>query len=467
MPQETTTLLAEVQNCMAAHHLLPAGAHVMTAVSGGPDSMALLALLVQLRPVYHHTLSVAHVHHQLRGHESDRDAAFVAAQAARLRLPFYETRVDVKAWQHHMGLSPQHAARELRYQALYALQQSIAATHIALGHTANDQAETLLLRLLRGSGPEGLAGMPVVRGALIRPLLTSQRHTILAYLQAAGIAWIEDSSNAHRVYLRNQVRLDLLPVLEAYNPRLLERLNDLADMLQAENALLRAHTETWLPRTFHWQTAQQVVIQCDALASAPVAIQRRLLRYALDRLAGSAPSGSFRHLEGLRQFVLSAPKGQRLTLPGRLVAERQRETVWLWNMHTLPARDLVLALPVPGEVAIPGLGLHCHAERITWHPDFPQHDAQQAFVDLDRTGDTLTVRFPQPGDRFYPLGAPGSKKLQDFFVNARVPRLARAYTPLVVRDQEVVWVVGYRIAEPFRIRSETQRLLHLRCTPTA
>ena len=213
-------LVAEVQRFIDTHELLHFGAKVIVSVSGGADSMALLSLLYQLQSTYCLTLTVAHVNHQVRGVEAMRDALFVERFADKLRLPYHQVEVDVNTLKRRTGLSLQHAARHLRHDALQSLSRSLAATHIALGHTADDQAETLLMRLLRGGGPAGLAGIPAKRMLFIRPLLRVHRDSILEYLRTTGVPWVEDSSNANRGYLRNRVRLDLMPMLREYHPQI-------------------------------------------------------------------------------------------------------------------------------------------------------------------------------------------------------------------------------------------------------
>jgi len=456
-------LVAEVRACIEAHTMLPQEAKVAVAVSGGADSMALLLALFQLRAVYNMTLIVAHVNHQLRGEESERDALFVEQQAGRLGLPFHQVRVDVKALQRSAGMSVQQAARALRYQVLHALQHSLDATRIALGHTANDQAETLLMRFVRSSGLAGLAGIPAVRLPFIRPLLTVSRPTIQAYLQSEHCPWVEDSSNAHMVYLRNRVRLDLLPKLRQYNPQIVRRLSELADMLRADHQVLEQQVDEWAVQTLVWQGRRRVEIHCRLFRLAPVAVQRRLLRRALEALIASPEAVGFRHVESLRQFMISRDGKRRYRLPGQLEAERSTETVWLWNASMAPTIPDMLMLPVPGKADVVALNMRLTAEIIHQPYHLHQMTSQWALLDLDRTLCPLQVRFRQPGDRFYPLGAPGSKKLQDFFVDNRIPRVERPYVPLVVSNHEIVWVVGYRIAEPFKLRPETNRVLRLQC----
>ncbi len=456
-------LVAEVQACIEAHAMLPAGAKVVVAVSGGADSMALLFALFHLRSVYNMTLIVAHVNHQLRGEEAAQDALFVEQQAARLGLPFHQTCVDVTALQQSSGISVQQAARQLRYRFLHALHQALNATRIALGHTADDQAETLLMRLVRGSGPAGFAGIPAVRLPFVRPLITVSRPAIYSYLQSEHCPWVEDSSNAHTVYLRNRVRLDLLPKLQQYNPQIVRRLNELADMLRVDSQVLEQQVDEWALQTLAWQARSRVEICCRLFGLAPVAIQRRLLRRVIEALAASSEAVGFRHIERLRQFIVSGNQERRGSLPGEIAVEHRAETILLWNVSRLPAIPCILALPVPGKVDIVPLNIRLTADLIPKPCHLGRMSPQRTLLDLDRIVCPLQVRFRQPGDRFYPLGSPGSKKLQDFFVDTRIPREERPYVPLVVSNREIVWVVGYRIAEPFKLRLETKRVLRLQC----
>ncbi len=456
-------LVAEVRACIEAHAMLPQGAKVVVAVSGGADSMALLFALFQLRSMYNMTLIVAHVNHQLRGEEAEQDALFVEQQAAQLGLPFHQTCVDVKALQQSSGISVQQAARQLRYRFLYALHQALNATRIALGHTADDQAETLLMRLVRGSGPTGFAGIPTVRLPFIRPLITVSRPVIYSYLQSEHCPWVEDSSNAHMIYLRNRVRLDLLPKLQQYNPQIVRRLNELADMLRADSQVLEQQVDEWALQTLAWQAQSRVEICCRLFGLAPMAIQRRLLRRVIEALAASPEAVGFRHIESLRQFIVSEKHGRRCSLPGEIGAERRAETILLWNASKTPALSYVLVLPVPGKVDIIPLNIRLIADIISKPCNLGRIGPQWALLDLDRTICPLHVRFRQPGDRFYPLGSPGSKKLQDFFVDTKIPCGERPYVPLVVSNHEIVWIVGHRIAEPFKLRPETNRVLRLQC----
>jgi tRNA(Ile)-lysidine synthase len=456
-------LVAEVQACIDAYAMLSPGARVIVAVSGGPDSMALLSVLHALRLKFSLSLIVAHVDHQLRGEEARHDARFVAQQAARFGLPFYQTQVDVKAYQRTSGLSPQHAARALRYAFFHSLRRAVGASHVALGHTADDQAETVLMRLIRGSGPAGLAGIPAIRPPFIRPLIRTSRWAIMNYLRAEGIPWIIDSSNTHRTYLRNRIRLELLPTLRQFNPQVLKRLTDLADMLQADNIVLERQVDAIVGQCVTWRPGKRAIIQCEAYWVAPLALQRRVVRRLIEALLTSADTTGFEHVEALRKFINTGRVGKRLALPGQIMAERHGHTVLLWNTQKTPVLRGTLTLDVPGEVSIDALGMQLFADLIDAVAYLDKTGSQWAYLDLKQVQSPLSVRFPQAGDRFYPLGAPGHKKLKDFFIDAKIPRAERPYIPLVVSGEEIAWVVGYRIAEPFKVGSETQQILRLRC----
>lgn len=425
--------------------------------------MALLAILNRLRHQYALTLMVAHVNHQLREREAERDAAFVERQAVHFGLPFYRAQVDVKSFQLATGLSPQHAARQLRYAFFQTVRQTVQATHVALGHTADDQAETLLIRLIRGAGPSGLSGIPAKRLPFIRPLITVCRDDIMAFLEAESVPWIADCSNMQRTYLRNQIRQELLPVLKQYNPRIVSRLNELAGMMQADNEVLDKQDERLSQHVRYWLSPGRVALRCALYQSVPLALQRRLLRRLINDLHPHPEIVGFRHIEVLRQFILSGVVGKRLTLPGGVMAEHQARVVFMWHteLAVQPAGEYLLSLP--GVVCIPMLNLRLRADRVASDPDIlNKPDDDCAYLDGECVEGPLVIRFFQPGDRFHPLGAPGHKKLKDFFIDQKIPRAQRPYVPLVVSKGEIVWVVGQRIADAYKVRPATRSVLRLR-----
>jgi tRNA(Ile)-lysidine synthase len=423
--------------------------------------MALLVLLHQLQSVYASRLIAVHVDHQLRGPESMRDALFVRQQAARMGLACRVVQVDATHWQQTSGLSPQHAAREVRYAALERLQQQLGADRVALGHIADDQTETLLIRLLRGTGPAGLAGISPIRLPYIRPLLSVRRQTIIDFLRAEGIPWVQDSSNRKRRYLRNRIRLDLLPILREYNPQLDQRLYELTEMMAAEHHLLDRQVEAWYPCIVRQRSGQRFILQCQAYAHMPLAIQRRLLRRLADQCIAPPSPVRFHHLEQWRLLLTHGNVGQRLTLPGQWLVERHHDVAFMWRDAVPTDGWSTAVLAIPGEVVLQALDAVITAEFLANVPSPLAPSRDVVYIDATSIQTPLIIRNRWPGARFHPLGAPGPKKLKSFLIDKKVPRAERGRIPLVMSGAEIVWVIGYQLGNQFRLRPETQQAVRL------
>lgn len=377
--------------------MLEPGQPLLVGVSGGPDSVALLDALVQLGYRPH----VAHLNHQLRGAESDADAEFVRQLANKYGLP-----VTVES----QSVPPdEDACRQARLAFFERVAARTGTGKILLAHNADDQVETFLLRLLRGAGPTGLSGMQADRQIgqvrLLRPLLEVSRGEVLEYLRTRGLTYREDSSNANRRFLRNRIRHELLPLLEReYNPGIRDVLRRTAEILRAE------------------------------AGDDPVAAQRRAIRAWLGEV-------SFEQVEAIRGLAM----GDEVSLPAGVIVYRDYEGLQKGSALA----PIVGRWPVNlvGETVIAELGVR-----------FVIGEAGERF-DAAALGNELFVRTWQDGDRFQPLGMTGEKKLQDFFVDEKVPRRQRSRVPLLcATDGRIAWVVGYRIAEPFKVTQATKQV---------
>ena len=304
------SLHQRVAKAIRARGLLRPGQKVVVAVSGGPDSVALLSILHALAPVWDLSLTVAHCNYGLRGAESDGDARFVTALCRSLALPCLITPLTVNRREPGSSSSLQVRARQARYRLFRELAGDLGAERVALGHNADDQAETVMLRMLRGAGLRGLSGMPHIRDRLfIRPLLSISRQDILAYLDTAGLSYRTDSSNAKSIYLRNRVRHELLPVLRSLAPSAIRTLARQADIIRDDDRLLDALAAHRLARTIRFRDSTTLILDRTALLSQPVALQRRMLRQAMQAL--SLPSGTPRsdQLSSLLASLTSARSG--------------------------------------------------------------------------------------------------------------------------------------------------------------
>ncbi len=440
---------------------------VVVGVSGGPDSVCLLHVLAGLQDKLGIKLHVAHLNHTLRGAESDADAEYVAALAQRLGLPATIEERDVRAYQTSHRCSLEEAAREVRYGFFAQVAQSAGASCVALGHTADDQVETILMHLIRGTGMAGLRGMQPfslwrsARGdseiRVVRPLLDITGEETEAYCAAHRLAPRQDASNLSPAHLRNRIRAELIPLLRSYNPNIRAALLRAARALSDDYAWLQQEVSRVWPEVVR-EGPEGLVLDTKAFAYLHPALKRHLLRAMLDRLMGNLVDIEAVHVESILE-TLAKPAGKSLDLPGGLVlsTEHGRAVVGPPGERCpLPVLEGEHRLLVPGETRLGGWLV---TASIAHHAT----DAQgwSADLDFDLAGGELVVRSRRPGDSFQPLGMSECKKLQDFMVDAKTPRSWRNRVPLVCSRSQIVWVAGWRIDERVKVTGSTERILHL------
>jgi tRNA(Ile)-lysidine synthase len=441
--------------------LLATGDRVAVALSGGPDSVALAWLLRELEAVAAWPLAgLIHVHHGVRGAEADADEAFCRQLADRMRLPIEVRRIDAPALARNLRVSIEAAARLGRYQALDAARLALAATKVATGHTLDDQAETVLLRLLRGAGSRGVSAIRPRLGEIVRPLIDCRRRALRDYLAARGELARDDATNQDISIPRNRLRASVVPSIEAAWPGGIVALARFADLATDDEAWLAGAARS---TAAHRSTPDGAVeIDLDVLCGLPVALGRRVIREAIET-AGGRPA--FKHVEAVYRLARADKTTSRLHLARvtverldgrlRLAAPREGQPV---------GSSVPRVLSVPGEVLLAETGETIRAS-LTERADMPAHPSlagQIALLQADAVPVPLAVRFRRPGDRWRPLGAPGTRKLQDWFVDRKVPRAARDRVPLVVdaRDR-IVWVAGFTIAHECRVTAPAEGVVVL------
>ncbi|HLO02122.1 MAG TPA: tRNA lysidine(34) synthetase TilS [Symbiobacteriaceae bacterium] len=433
---------------------------LVVAVSGGPDSITLLHLLTGWARTYGRVLHVFHMDHGLRGDESATDARFVLEQAAA--LGWSATLVGLAPGElDRMGGSTQEAARSRRYDELVRLAHRLGAAGIATGHNQDDQAETVLMRFLRGAGAHGLAGIAAitVRAGipLLRPLLEVPRSAIEAYCRQFGLAFRIDSSNLHTDYLRNQLRQELLPHLaETYNPAIRRTLSQMATVLREEDLWLDELASAQLQAARLPSAANQVELTVEALTRVPVPLQRRIVRLAVQELNGSGEGCSLASVERVLDLLTRSGGARQVPLGPRLWALREYDRLRIAREESLGewgGGEWPLALA--GPQAIPELNLVVEVG----HGDGPgrplaPHERLAVF-DAGLLPGPLAVRTRRPGDRLYPVGMTGSKKLQDILVDAKVPRRLRDRLPLIAAGDELLWLLPDRLDRRFQTSEQT------------
>ncbi len=449
--------------------LIAEGDHLLVAVSGGPDSIALLSVLASLASSKRLTLSALHLNYGLRGEESDEDERFVSRLCAELEVPLICERVDLHGTvAAGKAGSLQARARDIRYASLQRTAAALGASKIALGHTADDQAETLLMWMLRGSGAAGLAGIKPLRDSVyVRPLLDVSRAEILSYLQAKGLSYRMDSSNAKPIYLRNRIRHELLPLLKRFNPAVVSALTRQADILRDEDACLDRWAAEWIGRHVKTAEGRSFAVPREALLELPIALQRRVLRRMMQRVAGGTQAPTFGAADAVLHKVARGRSGSSLAVRGARVLRDYQDVRFIPARHASPPQEARLSglaaglrAAIPSTLVWPPTGQSLRLRFAGAEEHRLPAGRNVARFDADRFTHRLEVRSWQAGDVFHPHGMAGRrKKLQDYFSDSKLSRGRRGDVPLLVAPEGILWVAGYRADHRFRVTPSTTRML--------
>lgn len=512
-------LLQQFRQHCAGNRLVQPSDRLLLAVSGGLDSRVMLDLFCRLRDQWQAQgqlqLAVAHVNHQMRGNEADEDEAFVKALAQAVNLPFYSQRVDVPRSAQAHKLSLETAARELRYEALEEFRKNCQARAIVTAHTLDDQAETILDHLMRGSGLAGLAGMAAqtdiqlgfhhekfvvappsvvlsskgepLKGKLqtgqlqtkvLRPLLPFSRQQLEAYAHSRELSWREDHTNTDAKFRRNRIRHELAPLLKTrFNPQIARSLERLAAIAGAADDYFHAEAEARLPEVIKETQSDKIILDIEQFWKYFPIIQLYVIRAVIQRLVGESVEPTFSETARILALLQSPEPSRQNTgktsLGRRFIWRRQIEVSVdhdgvVFQKQKEKGSDIFVAVTIGERCPIPETAMALLVERKDLPPDWRQqvHPYSQ-FVDAEKVVGKLIVRFPKPGDHFVPLrgnaatGSTGSKKLSDFFTDLKVPLHRRHSTP-VLECGEIIWVGGYRLDDRFKITPATRTALHLR-----
>lgn len=455
-------ILPQVRETVWRFKMLQPGDLIVVGVSGGPDSVALLDLLYRLREEYRLGLHVAHLNHSLR-QEAPLEAEFVKRLAASYNLPVTVETADVPAYARELRLSAEVAAREVRYRFFASVFAGTGAKRVALGHQADDQAETVLLHVLRGTGLTGLKGIPPVRGPYIRPLIEVRRAAIEAYCGFRELKTCLDASNLQPVHRRNRVRHKLLPLLQReYNPAVIEALCRLAAIAREEEEFMAKEAA---------QVYQEILTQHEAgpglkikrLQAAAPAIARRVVRLAFKEVTGGPYELDFLHTKAVLD-LLSQNAGKEVSLPQGIRAVRSYEILFLKRGKETDIPDFQYPLKIPGATIVPELSLVLEAHLQDRGANAAALPPNEALLDFDSLQPPLFIRRRRAGDVFHPFGYPAPVKLKNFLIDRKIPRYLRDRLLLVVDGSGIVWVGGVRTGERARVTAETKRCVHLRIT---
>ena len=441
----------KVRNTIAQFHMFPEKAHIVVGLSGGADSVALLHVLCSLKEEFGWSMTAVHIHHGLRGKEADGDAAFAEEFCAKLGVPCLVRRYDVKAEAKARKLGEEETGRLLRYAAF----REIAGEegYIAVAHHRKDQAETMLMRLCRGTGLRGLTGMSPVREKICRPLLRCSREEIEQYCRENGLMWREDATNQEETYTRNKLRLRVLPLLEEINPKTVEHMAETAELLSVEEDFLELQAAACYEKVKADAPKGEVRLKRKELQALHPAMRRRVLRKAMEAFLSADISQA--QIEALEDLLQKGTGKSRDFLEG--VHAENRYDVLVLTMKKERAEGYRYLLPLGESVFISETGLRI----TTWTGEKGELLSEDTkCFDFDKIYGELFCRSRKTGDVISLKN--GRKKIKDLFIDEKIPRNERETVPLIAVGEEVLWAVGLRVSEKYQPDENTEKYLYVK-----
>lgn len=445
------------------HRMLEKGEGVVVGVSGGPDSVCLLHLLWRIKDMYDLKLYAVHLNHRFRGEEADADAAYVKEFCDKLDIPSFIFSEDIARYSREKGISFEEAGRERRYQLFYQVMAQQGAGKIAVAQNMDDQAETVLMRFMRGSGLEGLGAISYVRDhTIIRPLLDTSRKEIEDYCEAFQLKPRIDKTNLEAIYTRNRIRLELIPYIEKhFNSKIKETLWRTANLFRED----REWIELSVQKNFEEAARKEkdaIRVDCQAIRKMHPAMGKRVLRRALQEVCGGLADTEHVHIAHILELVHKGNVGAKIDLPKGMMAELGYGVLMIKKRRAIDPVEFIYPLDIGESLYLPELNATVTSKIIPldqWNPQ-DKHPYKKYF-DLEKIEQGIIIRNRRSGDRFVPYGMQGRKKLKDYFIDEKVPREMRDRIPLVCDGHEIMWVVGYRTSERYKIDPQTQKVLVL------
>ncbi len=452
-------LTDRVQAFILRHNMILPKEKVLVALSGGPDSVALLDVLYRLKTDLDIELHAAHLNHSLRGAESDEDARFAEELAQSMGIGCAVGIEDVKSFVKRTKVSTENGARILRYRFLQRAAEDVGASKIATGHNLNDQAETVLLRLLRGTGARGLGGIrPMRQSSIIRPLLSVERYQIKRYLSERGLSFREDSSNSDTNFARNKIRNELIPLLEEdYSRNILKILDRTGHILQDEDDFLDDVSQKVFEDVVENESKGKIFLNLARLLDYHVAVQRRIIRICLERLFEGEVGSDFESVEAV--LLVAEGKKGKVDLPKGIGVQRSGGLLILKRGAIPPFRTRV---NLPGQTSIAELGATLRTRIVPFAGQVQMYkysDSYRAAFDVNSVGNCLEIRSPLPEDTMRPFGMHGHKKIKNLLIDEKIPRVLRDEVPILSDENGILWVVGVKIDETRRVSPQTQKVL--------
>jgi|LSQX01.3.fsa_nt_gb tRNA(Ile)-lysidine synthase len=463
-------MVEKVIDAIKKNRIIHSGDAIVVGISGGPDSVCLLHLLCSLRESMELKLYAAHVNHLLRGEESDEDESYVRDFCEKLNVELKTVHADIKKLAGSKGISLEEAGRIVRYELFDNVAHSFLANKIAVAHNKNDQAETVIMNIIRGAGLDGLKAMEHINGRIIRPLLGIERKEIEDYCILHKLNPRIDSSNLENIYTRNKVRLDLVPhINKLFNADIVHSITKMSDLIKDESEYIDNCVLDLYNKTLIRQENDEFHLKLQMLQKCHIAAKRRIIRNYIKEVRGNIKGIENIHIDSIIDLVDNGKTGSMLHLPGGLRVRKYYKTFKIYEESSEKAiGDFDLKLVIPGVTHINELDSCIYAEVLD---DFnikelnelkeAKSNSMEQFFDYDKTIGGINVRRRKDGDIIKPLKSIGTKKLKEYFIDNKIPRDLRDKIPLVAIGKEIIWIIGYKINDKFKATENTKKVLKL------
>ena len=461
-------VLDKVLNTIRQHNLISQGDSIVVGVSGGPDSVCLLHVLHRLADELSIKIYAVHINHMLRGSESEDDQEYVEQLCKTLSIHLHKKSYDILRISKEKKISLEEAGREARYREFESFAESVGASKIAVAHNKNDQAETVLLNIVRGAGLEGLRGMEYKRGNIIRPLLDVKREEIEAYCAENNLKPRTDSTNLKDIYTRNKIRLDIIPYIsKKLDTDFVESICSMSEILREDNDFLQQAAYDAYKQCITLESRERVNLDVKKLISFHPALLARVIRHAIKHVKGDLKGIESIHVKSVKELAINGRTGAQIHLPENLRAEKSYNTLSIYCRDDQEVcSDFEAELKIPGKVCFDEEGFSITASleetagNSARYSKVPNSSYEQ-FFDYDKLKGGIYIRNRKNGDIFKPYGAKGSKKLKEYFIDNKIPRHLRDRIPLIAQGSNIVWIIGYKISDKFKVTENTKNVLKL------
>lgn len=454
----------KVLSVIKEYGLIEENDNIVVGLSGGPDSMALLYVLLEIRQELDFNIHIVHINHGVRGVEADLDQLFVRRKSAELSLPYYTKNVDMVKYGKENGISAEEAGRELRYGFFRQVLSKVGKGKIAVAQNKNDQAETLLMRFLRGTGVDGLKGMEFMIEDIIRPILGISRNEIENYIKINGIDTVLDKTNLMPIYTRNKIRLELIPYIEEnFNPNIINTLWRTSTISSMDSNFLEKYSKERYTNIVIKEDKGYVSLNSEKFLNEDRSIQQRIIRNAILKTNGSLQGFSEIQISSVLNMFLSEETGKEYHLSNYIIAKTSYGRLIFEKHKNNIDRDFLYDLEMEGVTDLKELESSIEL-RILTREDFSNLSKEKniQYFDFDIVRGKLSLRNRKPGDKFIPFGMKGTKKIKDYFIDEKIPKDLRDEIPLIVDEENILWVVGYRTNEIYKVTEETKNILEIK-----